>query len=85
MILADVAPRLARARDGWLAEQRARDLRRYHLTCDRLRLERLVAHRDLQLQRAQARGSGSYIKARRHKLEDAQRLLDNVTRRLEEL
>lgn len=69
----DFAPRLARARD-----ERARRLR--ELTADRLRLERLVAHRELQLVRAGRGGRRSYLAERQKKLEDARLWLERCKR-----
>lgn len=55
MRLADIAPRLAAARDAWVAADLERDRRRRDLIATRLRLERLVGHRELQLIRSGAR------------------------------
>lgn len=89
MRLADIAPRLAAARDAWLAAARARDLERRGLVDDRLRLERLVAHRDLQLIRAAhqrgARCDRKYMAERLAKLKEAESALERVYKRLAEL
>lgn len=73
--LADIAPRLARARDAW--EQEIADARQYRRWRRRrwLELERLVSHRDLQLVRAYNTGNGKYIRERQRKLESAKRML----------
>ena len=72
--LADVAPRLARARDEWVAEwfraSRERRLMRERL----LAAEWAVAHRELHLARSLTRPAG-YVAERRRKLRDAERRL----------
>jgi hypothetical protein len=79
--LHDIAPRLARARDAYIVEQiRLRTARR-RLRHDQLAAERLVAHRELQLVRAQATGRGPYIAQRQRKLAAAQRELVRVNAR----
>lgn len=45
---------------------------------DILRLERLVAHRELQLARASSRPGGGYLVARRRKLDAARAALDRA-------
>ena len=85
--LSDIAPRLARARDQFLAH-RAKVLAD-RAEADRValmrqaklvELQRLVAHRELQLIRAYATGRGRYIVARQRKLEQARRRLQTVER-----
>ncbi len=73
MRLSDVAPRLARARDEW--EDMAREHRRQARVraTKRLQVERLVAHRELQLLRAGASGNRRYIAERQRKLDAALR------------
>jgi hypothetical protein len=69
--LEQFAPRLARARDQLLAERlRARQWRRWHGDRE-LHLLWLVAHRELQLERANARGRGAYIDRRQRLLAEA--------------
>ena len=71
--LHDIAPRLARARDLLLEirrrERRARRARREA----ELKAEWLLAHRELQLVRAQHTGDRRYIKRREHKLKQARK------------
>lgn len=69
--LADIAPRLARARDQILEERRLARERRRRLIDDRLRLDRLVAHRELQYIRALKTGRRRYMDTRARKLEEA--------------
>lgn len=78
--LADIAPRLALARDQFLAERARIDRERRHLADERLRLERLVAHRELEFLRAGAYRSGhrQHVKERAEKLKDAQRWLGQI-------
>lgn len=73
--LASIAPRLARARDQRVSELRAIERRRRIAQGQLLGVERLVAHRELQLVRAQATGNGRYIAARHRKLAAAERAL----------
>jgi hypothetical protein len=75
-----VAPRLARARDAWVAEQREivrlrreEDLRAARLATQQLKLDRLVAHRELQYLRAASTGRSSYVATRARKLAAAKR------------
>lgn len=93
MTLAELAPRLARARDAWLAWDRERDQRRRWLQSERLRLERLVAHRELQEMRAVAacgkarstsaqRSAGIYLVRRQRKLEEAEKALARIAVKL---
>lgn len=60
------------------AELEAAARERLHLIDDRLKLERLVAHRELQLARAQARHDGEYIAMRMRKLAAARRALERL-------
>lgn len=74
--LHQLAPRLARARDAWLAEARSIRAERRRLNDAELHKQWLVDHRDLQLQRAQAapvsrRRRVSWIASRARKLEEA--------------
>ncbi len=71
--LHDIAPRLARARDQLREERRKERIARDRHRRESLKAERLVAHRELQLERANATGKGRYIMARRRKLRAAQR------------
>lgn len=73
--LHDIAPRLARARDGLLAQRRHERFLRHSHRERELSLERLVAHRELQEVRAANTGNGRYIAARARKLKAAQRML----------
>lgn len=69
---AEHCPRLARARDEYVRIERRKLA---SLASARLRLERLVAHRELQLVRAQRTGDGRYIARRTGKLERAREAL----------
>jgi hypothetical protein len=83
-VLADIAPRLAAARDAWLVLERRRDVVVRTEIGNVQRLEGLVAHRDLQLIRAgAARRSGSYLAERRRKLDQAEQALSRARRRLD--
>jgi len=79
-----IAPRLARARDGWLAERHAISVERRRLNEVELHKRWLVDHRDLQLQRAQAAPGvsvgkrRSWIAARQRKLAEARDELADV-------
>ena len=66
--LHDIAPRLARARDGLLAQWAAEAVERRRLADLTLHAEWLVAHRELQLIRAEATGRARYIVKRQEKL-----------------
>lgn len=83
--LRDNCPRLALARDQFLREKRRREIRYMQLVDDRLRAERLVSHRDLQLIRSYQRRDLRYIKRRQDKLDSAKRLLERVNAELREL
>jgi hypothetical protein len=85
--LHEIAPRLARARDGLVTDRRSARRRRRLLRDSVLHREWLVAHRDLQLARASATGNGRYILRRRRLLDAAraglarfQGLLDEAER-----
>lgn len=79
--LESIAPRLALARDQHNAYVAERD-RLYHVKVAKtLQAERLVAHRELQLQRAFKTRDASYIKLRQRKLRAAQRVLERVSSR----
>jgi len=76
--LADIAPRLARARDAheaMCAAQRKGRIEKLHRV---LAKERLVAHRELQLIRAMNTGDQRYIVRREWKLKQARRELREV-------
>ncbi len=75
MRLVDVAPRLALARDQWLAEQAClrAERRRREKRIDRA--ERLLIHRELQFLRAAASGSKRYARKRSRKLDAAERIM----------
>lgn len=81
--LADIAPRLALARDQWIAE--AARLREEQSAANRrwLKARWLVEHRDLQLVRALATGKSGYIGLRQRKLEAARREMAQAEARLE--
>lgn len=78
MKLADVCPRLARARDQYLAERAARAARLRRLAREQHRTERLLAHRELQLIRAGATNDGRYVKRRADKLAQTQQRLADL-------
>ena len=88
--LHDLAPRLARARDSLLADLRAARERRAAAQTDVLELERLVAHRELQLLRGGAthrrfkndRAKRRYVAERQAKLTDARDRLAEAQGRL---
>lgn len=82
-----IAPRLARARDAWIEFERQRDIERLRLADLRLDLERLVAHRDLQLIRAGLAGRRRrrYLEQRQAKLTAAQHALTCVIEAQREL
>lgn len=79
--LIETCPRLARARDQRCAEMDAERAERRKCREGLLRSENLVAHRDLQLQRAYVRGQRGYIIRREYKLKAAQDQLAYWTRR----
>jgi hypothetical protein len=74
--LTDIAPRLARARDAYLIALRQEDTERLRLICLISDIERLVAHRDLQLIRSESRGrarrNAKYMAYRQRKLANAE-------------
>ena len=76
--LHDIAPRLARARDLLVAVLRRERAERLGWLKRELKLESLVAHRELQLVRALNTGDGRYIKTRRRKLVQAQKALAKI-------
>lgn len=82
MRLGDVAPRLALARDQWVAEQERFARRERQRAARRLHLEWLVAHRELQLLRAGARcrsrSQREYVAQRQRKLDAARRELADL-------
>jgi hypothetical protein len=73
--LYDIAPRLARARDVLVEESRRERARRLHLMRLMLKAERNVAHRELQLARAQVGRDPKYMAYRERKLKAAEREL----------
>ncbi len=81
MKLHEIAPRLAQAR-GLLVEilRRERD-ERFRQRARELKAERLVAHRELQLVRAQMTGDRRYIARREDKLKRALRERARIERR----
>jgi hypothetical protein len=85
-MLAEIAPRLARAQAAWIAWDLDRDRRRRHLIGERARLESLVAHRDLQLIRSGGRRGASrdagYMADRARKLRQAEKALGRIRARL---
>lgn len=79
--LAANCPRLAKARDEYLAErERAWQTERRRLS-QQLQLERLVAHRELQYLRVAATGDRRRVAERARKLAAAERDLERVRRR----
>lgn len=80
--LADIAPRLARAVEAERRVIAARVLRERRKQSEILRLERLVAHRELQLVRAYSTCDRRYIKRRAEKLDSARSALEHVRRDL---
>jgi hypothetical protein len=76
--LAARCPRLALARDQHNAMVREQDRKRLALACKIHATERLVAHRELQLQRAFVTGKGTYIASRQRKLAAAERSLTHL-------
>jgi hypothetical protein len=79
--LASVAPRLAKARDERVLELRAEAWARRRRMRQELALDRLIAHRELQLVRAYGTGNARYIRARERKLAEARcrrRILDEA-------
>ncbi|MHB1950210.1 MAG: hypothetical protein ACYCQK_01895 [Acidiferrobacteraceae bacterium] len=81
MILADVAPRLALARDQWQHEQHLRIARQRERERAVGRLRWLVEHRELQLLRAEAaRRPRRYLALRAAKLEQARTDLRRIER-----
>jgi len=86
MNLYDIAPRLAKARDDFLAERARIYHERAVLIGIRLNLEWSVAHRELQLQRSRirkrTRNDMVYLDAQTRKLEESRRKLAEVERQL---
>lgn len=76
MILRDIAPRLARARDQWIAEQTRLYVERRLAEHRWHEARRRLDHRELQLLRSvSARRPRSYISQRQRKLDEARRLM----------
>jgi len=90
MNLAEVAPRIAQARDQLVAIRVGERNQRKRLRDEVMRLERLHAHRDLQrvrcgaLTRAPASARASYTHERQRKLEQSETLLARAERELRE-
>jgi hypothetical protein len=78
--LHDIAPRLAKARDQYLAERAERSRIAVARASKLLELQRLVAHRELQLIRAEHTGNRRYIRERQDKLDSARRRLQTIER-----
>lgn len=78
--LSDIAPRLARARDGLLEERRRYNIELRHDEKMLLKAEQLVAHRELQILRGGNRAR--YIAERQRKLTWAQEVLARAQERL---
>lgn len=74
-----VAPRLYRALCAYRADQAARSEQRGAV----LQLERLVAHRELQLVRAGTTRNPRYVHEQQRKLDQARKHLARAQRRLE--
>lgn len=79
--LYEIAPRLALARDQHNAEVRRQQMHALNVVIDRHELERLIAHRELQLQRAFRTRDGKYIAERQRKLRSAQQRLAQLNQR----
>lgn len=80
--LHEIAPRLARARDS-LVLQRREERKERTMARDALyAAERTLAHRELQLVRAQNSGRRRYIIERERKLKDIRLELDRAVTRL---
>lgn len=76
-------PRLARARDQYIADQAERAARRRRLRARWTKLHSLAGHRELQLARAYATGDRRYIDRRANKLERVRAELAAVDAALE--
>lgn len=80
--LTDIAPRLGSARDRFVASELAWDTERRRLIAARCELQRLVAHRDLQVIRSEsrrcARTNSKYMSWRQSKLDRARVSLARV-------
>lgn len=81
-LFAAVAPRLERAHRERRLEVAALHRTRRRLVQAELHKESLLAHRELQLQRAFAAGKMGYVRHRKAKLEQAQRELASVREKL---
>lgn len=81
----DIAPRLALAMDQHNNLILARRHRLRLLRNKLVEVERLVAHRDLQLVRAGHTRNGNYIAARTRKLAAAERALARIRLEIDEL
>lgn len=79
--LRDHCPRLAVARDERIAELRQEREDRRAARRQLLAAERMVAHRELQLIRAEATGDRRYIKRRTDKLARGRAQLQRIRRR----
>ena len=74
-----IAPRLARARDAFLASQREHARRERRRLAGLERAEQIVIHRELQLLRAGATGDRRYVARRQHKLDQARALVARLS------
>lgn len=83
--LAHLAPRLHKAYTERKEEIRLLEKRWSQLETDRVRLEALVAHRDLQLQRAYHQNSKRYVDTRVKKLANAEKYLANCMKKRAEV
>ncbi len=73
-----IAPRLALAHKERKAEIWEADRAWARSETERVKLERLVAHRELQLVRAQWGNSARYVAVRQRKFNSARRALDRL-------
>lgn len=83
--LADIAPRLARARDQIVEERRRLAEVERGLSERWMQVRWLVEHRDLQLLRAGAKGDRHYIAERQRKLDRARRQMQWLDRELKQV
>lgn len=83
--LREHCPRLALARDQRAAEMRRERQARREIRRQMLAAEQMVAHRELQLVRAQATGDRRYIDRRTNKLDAGRRQLERLRRRARRL
>ncbi len=83
--LARRCPRLALAHRQRCAELALERARRRRVRAHLLEVEHLVAHREMQLQRAIATGDVVYVARRERKLAAAKRALDRVLSKAQEI